>query len=107
MHAILRADLTANWDRGDAWGSAMGAHFSIADVLYVAGEDIPAAWGYRQPNTTQAVHDAMYDENNGDWLAADLRESLMTGLVTADDLRHAGDVLSRYTDMLKAAGRDY
>ena len=107
MHTVIHADLRANWDNGDAWGSTMGAWFSIADVLYVTGEDIPNDWGYRQPNTTTRVLANMYDENNGDWLAADLRESYYTNLVTADDLRHAGNVLKRLSDILEANGRSY
>jgi len=107
MHTIIRADLRATWDNGDAWGSCVGAHFSIADVLYVIGEDIPDEWQYRQPNTTTRVRDAIYNEDNGDWLAADLLESYYTNLITGDDLRHTGNVLSRYSDMLNAAGRSY
>jgi len=109
MHTVIRADLRANWDNGDAWASTMSAWFSIADVLYVTGEDIPNDWGYRQPATTDHVIANMCNDaaENGEWLATDLREAYYTRLVTADDLRHAGNILKRLSDILEANDRSY
>lgn len=107
MHTIIRAELRNDWDNGDAWGSAMSSWHSIADVLYIAGESIPNDWAYHNPWPPAHVVHRIYDEDNGDWLAADLREAYYTNLVTADDLRHAGNVLARYSNILDAAGRSY
>jgi hypothetical protein len=106
VNAVIRADLRMYSD-GDAWGDTMSAWFSIADVLYVTGEELPNAWKYRQPRSEETVLENMHDPDNGDSLAQDLLLGVGDGTVSANDLRHAGNVLDRYASILTAQGRNY
>lgn len=106
MNPIIRHHIDMLND-GDKWGTAMGAFFSIASAFYLNGGcdmgDTYLPWGFRASPLLQD-DDAHRDE---DWLMAELLTLLDEGTVTMPDLRHAGDVLHRYTNMLKTAGLDY
>lgn len=83
--------ITEDWTY-DPWGSALGVLFSVADELHIRGA-VPAHWEYRA-----GVADPR--EEGSYWAEIVLNESTET-LITF------GNILNRYTDMLRLAGRDY
>jgi len=87
---------------GDVWGWGMSWFFATAHVLHhMTDTDIPAEWQYRHGigcDGTRWRDDAETDE------AASLYES---GIVTDADLIAFGDVINRYLDWCRMAGRDY
>lgn len=74
-------------------------HFGIAETLHAAGERVPASWEFRPGAGSSAIGD--------EWPDSEWFELLEEGTCTADDLRHVGDVLCRYTRLLKLHDRDY
>ena len=97
----LISDLKLHND-GDRWGFAMGAWFAICDELayreywqHVDAAEIPVEWDYVPSLTTQR--------------GERLPENECYGLehYASDELLHAGHVLARYTDRLRAHGLDY
>lgn len=106
MHPLMRSNLEYGYS-GDVWADTMGAWFDIADVLYVSGNDIPAHWEYNQPWPSETVESTMFDPDQGSVFAQTTMLDLRDGSLTADDLRQAGDVLERYSRILKAQGRSY
>lgn len=81
-------------DRGDAWGSAMIAFFTLANELYMRGADIPSEWGYSpgMVDDPREPEDYFYDMFR------------MTGEFM---LLEIGNLLHRYTEHLKYHGEDY
>jgi hypothetical protein len=101
MHPEIRAHIDISYS-GDDWGTAMGAMFSIADVLeHEAPDLIPSVWQYR--------HSPICDgpDESDDWFGVQLLELLADDIITAADVRTAGDIVNRWCDLLRAAGRDY
>ena len=86
---------------GDARGTSMALHFSIANALYAADEAIPSDWQYRHG---MSAGDLDPDE---DYDAIALTEIVEAGRLTWDNVRHIGNVLHRYERVLERAGRDY
>lgn len=86
-------------DGSDPWGSAIGFHFGICDVLTFVEEDVPSAWQFRAG--------AGSDESPEEWPAVEILDYLERGLTDADELRHFGSVLSRYTRLCDLAGHSY
>lgn len=104
MAEMTMADLISDlcWDRGDAWGSVMGAAFAIASVLYVRDEDIPEWWEFRAGALTEQT--LRGDDAQPDLLVLDLYDS---GHITADGLREAGTYLVKLSHELERRGLDY
>lgn len=102
MNTVIRDVIKMDFAPGDAWASAMGAWFAIAGVLTIEGESVPASWQYRPSPLQTEEH-----ERDGSWLADYFFDAYRAGDINADDLRHAGDVLMRYSSMLETAGRSY
>ena len=79
---------------GDAWGTSMGALFSVCFELHHRGDDIPDAWEFKpSPLSGDLRDDSFWTpelENRG-----------------TPALLEFGELLHRYTGMLRAAGRDY
>lgn len=110
-------------DGFDLWGSTMEMFFAVASVLDmtdIEGNVSPepfARWQYgRAPFTIPAVETvaARADDFSEGEFADDyshaqvmLASAYVNGEVTQSDLVYAGDVLSRYTDLLRRNGRDY
>lgn len=101
------------WDWAhDPWGTTMMLFFDIAaalDASDIEGDATPAAftrWGYRRgaAGVPSLETLAESDESYG---AAALAEAILADDLTQADLIYVGDVLSRYSGILKAAGRDY
>ena len=78
---------------GDPWGTTMSAWFDIAEILYCRGDNIPPEWEFR-PSPL------IYDLSGG-YLVEELSE------LSSDTLRKLGNLLSRYTRILKFYGRNY
>ena len=92
----LISDYKMGHDSGDAWGSAMGAFFDLAAELYTRDDSvIPEDWRYRPGAMGGDPRDS--DSYNF---------GLFLGAAT-DDLERFGALLHRYTNFLRAAGRDY
>ena len=80
---------------GDAWGCSLQALFAIAGELHYRGFDTPEDWGY-QPGAMggdpRVVEDIWFSECE---------------TASPEELEHFGNVLSRYINILRRAGRDY
>lgn len=97
MNTYIRDTYRSLYD-GDPWGTAMSVHFAIADLLHAEGLDIPAEWGYSNPSGNVDPTDYAFE---------DIAHAWTSGYITADELRHAGNVLHRFEDYLTRIGRDY
>jgi hypothetical protein len=117
------ADHAGADDWYDAWGTAVNMCFDIASVLDMSdvdGDVTPepfARWEYRRGASTvpdlQEVASRADSFSEGEW-ADDytygevcLAVALVNGDITQADLIYAGNVLSRYSALLEAAGRSY
>lgn len=102
MHPAIREcfDSGDTGPGGDRWGTAIGIHFTLADLLteWHDGSGIPSEWGYRQ---------ALGGPNTDNWDYRVLAEDLERGELQASDLLHAGNVLSRYCAYLDRKGLSY
>ena len=116
---IVGAD---DWEY-DPWGTSMGVMFDVASVLDMSdidGDITPepfARWEYRRAPFTVPSIDTVAaradDYSEGEWaddytygevsLAAAVRDSH----ITQTDLIYAGDILNRYTALLRLNGKDY
>lgn len=94
-------DIRLRFDGGDPWGSTMAEAFGIATALYVMGEEVPDHWQF-SPGPILNEEIAREQWPDAEWI-----DALEAGTFTADELRHAGNVLTRYADKLRAAGMDY
>lgn len=101
MHATVRDcfDSGDTGPGGDRWGTAIGIHFAVADLLAdIDASTIPDEWGYRQ---------ALGGSDTDNWDYRVLAEDLERGELHASDLIHAGNVLSRYCAYLDRKGLSY
>jgi len=90
IELIEEFKLATDW-RYDPWGSAMAVLFDLAEYLYMQ-DTVPEAWGFR-PGAGEIVPE-------GYWLP----------IFNASDpamLIEFGNVLNRYTDKLRSAGKNY
>jgi hypothetical protein len=111
-------------DTHDLWGSALGMFFDIAAVLDMSDVDgsvTPAPFarwdyhrGYGSIPDIHALADRFATDYSEGEFADDYGYSVMAlaaayvdGLVSQADLIYAGDVLDRYTRVLRSAGKDY
>jgi hypothetical protein len=92
---------------GDEWGECMGMWFAIAELLWALDEEIPAHWEFRASPMHERGRGADAVMADASWPETQLAEMYLEELFTADDLRHAGNVFTRYAQLLKLAGKDY
>lgn len=98
------------WDDGDKWGSAIGALFDIAEVMYSAGIPVPTELKYRhglyEPLT---IAEMATEDPDGDttFNMYAIASEYLVGNIADNDLRLAALTLNRYCDMCRAAGLDY
>jgi hypothetical protein len=73
-------------------------------VLYHSGDgDVPSAWQFRD---SPAHTDADYEYDG--WPDSEIYDLVVAyGSVDSDDLRAFGNVMARYLDILRMAGKDY
>ena len=112
-----------DWSDHDLWGTAMGMFFAVASVLDmtdIEGDVSPkpfARWQYGRGMGTipdvESVASRAEQFSEGEF-ADDysygqimLASAFVNGEITQADLIYAGDVLSRYADLLRKAGKDY
>lgn len=95
--------LRDSFDGGDAWGSALSAHFDIAECLYRNGATVPEAWEF-WPSPFLNVGDPL-DPEDASYFAEQIESMMRQG--QERNLIHAGNVLMRYCIQLKLAGQDY
>ncbi len=86
---------------GDACGFALTSLFSICATLYLRNKYVPTEWQYRPSQIMTELCE------RGDYTTENLLDYYDDGTINADDLRHAGSVLVRYSNFVKLAGRDY
>lgn len=115
----------------DVWGETMRVFFAVAEVLHTTAEVVMESDGYHDhaleafarwdylPSPYVAVPDVeavaarasefSEGEFSDDYSYATvaLASAYVNGELTQEDLIYAGDVLSRYSDMLRTAGKDY
>ena len=112
-----------DWDY-DPWGTSMSLFFDVASVLDmsdVAGivtTEPFARWNFRPAPFTAvpSIEDVAAradDFSEGEWAddysyaEISLAAAMQADEITQDDLIYAGDVLDRYTALLRRAGKDY
>lgn len=111
-----------DWEH-DPWGTSMGLFFDVASVLDMSdieGDVTPgpfARWQYgRGASTVPSIETvaARGDDFNEGEFADDysyaqisLAMAVRDGELTQTDLIYAGDVLDRYTALVRRAGQDY
>jgi len=84
-------DFNMEYDSGDPWGSVMKWRFDIADELYRRCGETPAAWEYKP----------------GAFGPPDADEGCILCDLAWDDLVTLGNLLLKFADMIKLAGKDY
>jgi hypothetical protein len=125
-------DLAAiDWDSGDPWGSAMSLFFDVAQVLHMTSEVVMesdgyhdhaleafARWDYRPspyvsvPDIEDVVARAEHFSegefaDDYSWNVVQLASAVHSGEITQADLIYVGNVLDKYTNILRIAGKDY
>lgn len=89
---------------GDPWGTNMGVLFAIAETVYAfTGEIFP---GFN-PSPLLKPLGGVAQLDMDQYETREVASDYMDGGVSIDDLRTAYTILSRYDDMLRAAGRNY
>lgn len=95
MNAVRSDDIVY-----DPWGTSMSWLFALAEVTWVAfGVNLP---GF-QPSPLLRDRSGLEEDSN----ASDVLDQLDTGFITESDIRRAFDVLSRFDEWCRQAGRDY
>ena len=84
---------------GDNWGQCMSFHFAIAGTIYRNDGNVPAEWQYKPGLFTY--------EPPKEWPDNEIETMLTDNDVTMPELIEAGNIFSRYSDILKAQGQDY
>jgi hypothetical protein len=92
--------LRDSFDSYDPYGSALMAHFDIAECLHRNGAPIPAEWDFSPGLAAECDldEDASYFATEVDLMQ---RQGHYSNLV------HAGNVLMRYVAQCKISGLDY
>lgn len=91
-----------SFDDYDPWGSALSAHFDIAECLYRHGAPVPAEWEFRPSPFLQVGSEL---DEDASMFAVDIDLLMRTGHYS--NLVHAGNVLQRYEAQLELAGKSY
>lgn len=82
------------------YDTAVAWQFRVADALLRNDETVPYHWQYSPGMGDGSVED-------GDYYAETIEEFLVEGLIDFDDLRYFGNVLDRYKEWARLAGKDY
>lgn len=100
-----------SFDSYDPWGSVLEAHFQICYTLvrHGAKDSIPADWefglGAFQPTMDDNNPDVWDEDSDGSLLGWEF--DLIMREHGAAPLIHAGNILSRYANLLRLDGKDY
>lgn len=90
----LKSQFYDTFDKGDRWGSAMIAFFTVANEINHREELTPSKWGYRPAMTEDP-------RESEDYLFEACEQA------TTEDLVHFGNILERYTRNLDRLGESY
>ena len=102
--AALRYEIMTTSMDFDQYAWAMSWRFAIAENLYLSDPDaVPEAWHFEPPRIGTLTVEAVRDGYEGSTVFALVAD----GCVSSATLVYWGNVLSRYTDRLTAAGLDY
>ena len=83
----------------DPWGAGMDIFFQLAEFMYKTNIDIPSEWDYKpSPLMTNDFTDQDYEENYYFELFRNTSEN---------DLKKLGEILYKYTGILKTMNKDY
>lgn len=94
----------------------MSHHFAVAEVLYHAGAEIPAHWRYVHPMGRDADCNPIawgvnhWDEEGGcvhSYPETEYVPFLDAGELGIAMLQYVGNVMGRYANRVKWAGKDY
>ena len=99
--------------KGDPWGTGMSHMFAIADTLSYA-DSVPHTWEYRQGISGDHVQGVIdcgqeteHEDCQCDYQQIGYVPYLDAGELGLSMLTYAGNVINRYLDWVKRAGRDY
>jgi hypothetical protein len=101
-YKALRAEYNMMFDEHDPWGSTIEWMFAISETLTHWADVTHLPWDFHD----SPVHGDWQPEDDG-YVSETLCDLYDGGSVTADDLITFGQVLDRYDDILRAAGKDY
>ena len=92
-YADMKAEYMADNPSDDPWGTCLSWHFDLCDYIHwTLQEEVPSAWCY-DPGFADRPDD---DGRQGTFI-----------LETYKDLVKFGNLLKRYADKLRQAGKDY
>lgn len=87
-------------DFDDPWGTAMGWLFALAEVAYVRFGELHPAFRPGALLSEESIREESYEGSR-------LFDLIDSGEVDEQDLRDVHTTMSRYADVVRAAGRDY
>jgi hypothetical protein len=99
-YKALRTEYNLSFDGHDPWGSNIAWLFAIAEFLHHEGNDTPEGWQFRD----SPAHDGWQPEGYPDEMLADMWAE---GEFTVEDAETFGEVLNRYDELLRKAGKNY
>jgi hypothetical protein len=102
-YKTIRSTFNMYADSLDVWGDAMEWWFSVAEVMYHNDVEIPGDWEFRD----SPMHDGDYLDDTGNAVESELYDLYRNGEATEDDFLTFGTVLTRWANLLRAAGKEY
>lgn len=109
----------------DQWGTSMGLFFDVASVLDMSNvtgditDVVFRRWGYQRALVTHTIpsietvaargddfHEGEFSDDYS-YAQVALAMAIRDDEISQEDLVYAGDVLDRYTGLLRRAGKDY
>ena len=95
MNKDLKTEFQLTYDKGDAWSSCMQWLFAICDYLtFETDECVPDNWHFKPSPFGADTEDYCY-------------QSLKELDVPSKDVLHFGNLLVRFSELLKRKGLDY
>lgn len=99
-YKALRAEYNVSFDGGDPWGSNIAWLFALAEFLTHEGDGTPDEWEFRD----SPLHDEWEPEGYPEEMLSDMWDD---GIFTVEDAEAFGNVLNRYDNLLRMAGKNY
>jgi hypothetical protein len=95
MNKDLQTEFKLTYDKGDQWGSCIQWLFAVCDyITFETDEYVPSEWEFR-PSICGANEDCYYFQ------------TLKELNITSKDALHFGNLLVRFSELLKRKGFDY
>lgn len=103
-YMALRAEYNVMFDGGDPWGSNIEWLFALAEFVYHNEPDmVPESWDFHD----SPMHVPPFSPDDWGHVDAMIWEMYDDELITLEDAVTFGNVLSRYDNLLRMAGKDY